>query len=154
MKVIRVLKLLAPILIVSVILYACSKDSDKPEEEQPNSNPTTTFKFTWSLGNNASVTADDAYFVPAYSNIYATKGTTKNVNILLEDLSVGSHSITPSKGVTLDYTDGAVTYNAKSGTVMITKNNGSLVSGSYNCSVSNGSVNTTISGDFTDLPKK
>lgn len=149
----RVFKLAAAISLVSVTLYACVKDDDKPEEEQTTTTPAATFKFTWKLDGSASVTADDAYFVPAYSNIYASQGI-KNVDITLEDLSVGTHDIAPSKGVTIDYTNGTDVYYGKSGTVIITKSNGSLVSGSYNCTVAGGGVNLTISGDFTDLPKK
>lgn len=140
---------------LSFILFflACKKD-DKPVDQTTSTPTTASFKFTWILGSAAEVTADDAYFVPAYSNIYASKGSDKNVNILLEDLSIGTHTIAPSKGLTLDYTSGNSTLNATSGTVVITKNSGTLLSGNYNCSVSSGGVTSTISGIFTDLPKK
>lgn len=132
-----------------VLFSACEKEADKPEEENPN--PTVTSKFTWSE-TSGTFTADYAEFNPDFNNIYASKVDGSSVDITLEDLNKGTHSIVPSQGRTLAYTDSKnVTHNAKSGSVSISENTGASLSGSYNCTLENGS---SISGSFSNIPKK
>src|SRR5690606_24876467 len=83
------------------VFSACTKEADKPEEENPN--PASTSKFTWSE-SSVTYTADHAEFNPDFNNIYASKVDDSSINITLEDLNKGTHAIIPTAGRTLEYT--------------------------------------------------
>ncbi len=141
-----------PLLILSfgILLFSsCQKEASKPEEETTTPTAVTT-KFTWTAGST-SATADNSFYVPAFNNIYAAKVNGAYVDITLEDLNKGNHTINPSQGVTLEYSDGTNTFKGKSGTVTISENTGTKLSGSYNCTLENG---TNISGSFSNVPQK
>lgn len=145
----RVLILAGLCVALIVICISCAKDSNKPDD--PNTPaPSNTAKFTWTKGNSSG-TADDAYVVNAYNEIYATKSGGIYVDIILDALSKGSYTISPSAGISLEYSDGSATFTGKSGTVTITESTATTVSGNFNCTFSSGG---SISGEFSNLPKK
>lgn len=128
---------------------ACTKEADKPEEENPT--PVVTAKFTWSE-SSGTFTADYAEFNPDFNNIHASKVDDSSVDIMLEDLNKGTHSIVPTAGRTLVYVNNKnITLDGVSGSVTISENTGTTLSGSYNCKLENGS---NISGTFSNIPKK
>lgn len=138
------------ILSSSVLFFSsCQKEASKPEEQTTTPVVSTT-KFTWTAGS-VNATADNSFYVPAFNNIYAAKVNGSYVDITLEDLNKGNHTINPSQGVTLEYSDGTNTLKGMSGTVTISENTGTALSGSYNCKLGNG---TNISGSFTNIPQK
>lgn len=153
MKKIHLTALASLLLFASFIFSGCAKEEDAPEEKTP-SNPITPppAKFSWVINGGAEVTADETYYVAAYSNIYAAKGT-RTVDIILDDLSKGTYQIS-APAITIDYFDGTNTHSGKSGTVVISENTGSLLSGSFTCALSGGGSNSSITGQFSSVPKK
>ncbi|MBL7933961.1 MAG: hypothetical protein JNL60_18800 [Bacteroidia bacterium] len=127
---------------------ACTKEADKPEEENPA--PTVTSKFTWSQ-SSTNYTADYSEFVPDFNNIYASKIDGSSIDIFLDNLNKGAHTIVPTAGRTFVYTDSnGIKHEATSGSVTISENTGTTLSGSYSCTLDIG----TISGSFSNIPKK
>lgn len=150
----NIIKFTGLLALVIAVFTGCAKAEKEPEEENPTNPITTPAKeFIWSIDGNTTVTADDSYFVPSFDNIIASKSTS-TVDVILNDLNKGSHTISPSNGVTLDYTAGSITYSAKSGTFIITENTGSLIAGTFTCSFPPGSAFNTIKGEFSNVPKK
>ena len=133
-----------------LFLFSCKKDENTPI----NDPVTPTSNFKWSTDGSASVTASEAYFIAAYNNIVATKsGSTASVDVVLDDLKVGSHAISASTGITLEFVNQGTTYTGESGTVVISQNTGTLLSGSFSAQLSGGTIKT-ITGSFTDLKEK
>lgn len=133
-----------------VLVWACQKDSSQPEDPGTGN----TGGFTWTPSGGTQVVADDFYFITAYNNIVASKtGNLTSVDIILDDLSVGTHTISPTKGITLEYVVSGTTYTGKSGVVNITSNSGTLLSGNFTAALTGGTI-TSLSGEFTDLHSK
>jgi len=149
-----VFKFIGLLLVFTFLFSACAKDEDEPEEETPGTVTPPPAKFAWTINGGAEVVANETFFVPAYNNIYGTKTGGKNIDILLEDLSKGTHNIAPSNGITLEYTDGGTTYSCKSGSVVITENTGLLVSGNFHSVYTSAGSSNTIIGTFSSIPKK
>lgn len=144
-------KYILSILVMAGALFAavaCEKEASKPEEE--TTTPVSSYSFSWTTGST-SFSADNSFFVPAFNNIYAAKVNGAYVDITLDDLTKGNHTINPSAGITFEYSDGTTTFNGKSGTVTISENTGTTLSGSYSCTLENGS---SISGSFSKIPQK
>lgn len=135
---------------VLLLTTRCQKDAGQPNDPNPSSNSS----FSWTPAGGATVVADNFYYITAYNNIVANKtGNLTSIDIILDDLSVGSHTISPSKGITLDYVYSGTTYSGKSGIVNITSKTGGLISGNFNAALAGGTI-TSISGEFTDLHEK
>jgi hypothetical protein len=144
------------IFILGLILFTgCKKDDPGPEDT-----PTTTTTgaapggFTWTPSGGSAVVASDAYFIQEFSNIYGIKnGVSSSVDITLDTLSTGTHNISQSIGITLEYAVGTTTYTGKSGSVNITSKTATSISGNFVVALNGGTV-TSISGEFVNLPKK
>ncbi|MDI1354339.1 MAG: hypothetical protein PSX36_05455 [bacterium] len=135
---------------VLLFTFGCQKDASQPND--PVVSPTS--RFTWTPSSGATVVADNFYYITAYNNIVASKtGNLTSVDIILESLSVGTHTISPSKGITLEYVYSGTTYSGKSGVVNITSNSAGLITGNFNAALTGGTI-TAISGEFTDLREK
>lgn len=149
MKIGRIFKLSSLIIVVSLLVIGCGKDPNEPDEETPG---TSQVKFTWSVNGGSTITASDGYYIFSYNEIIATKAGSTAIDIILDDLTKGTHNISPSNGITLEYYDGSATFDGKSGTVTISENTGTSLSGSFTCVLNGGT--TTIAGQFSNLPKK
>jgi hypothetical protein len=151
----RYFHIAATCLSLGLLVFAgCAKAEKEPEDPTPTTTGTTLHPdFRWTPGSGPAVIASDAYFIPAYNNIVALKNTTSaSVDITLDNLNEGGHSISSSSGITLEYNDGTNTYTGKSGSVNITDNDGTSISGSFNCVLNGGPG--SINGQFTDIPHK
>ena len=136
-----------------LLFIGCAKETDAPKEETPVTPTAPAKKFMWTINGGSAIVADDSYFVPAFDNIVASKGTA-TVDIILDTLGKGTHNISPSLGITLDYNDGTNTRSGKSGSVIITENTGTLISGTFTSSLIGGGTTSTITGEFSNVPKK
>lgn len=139
----------------SLVFTGCTK-AEKETEDPGNSGsvPTPSAEFNWTPGGGSGVTASSSYFIPAYNNIVATKNTNSSyVDIILDNLNVGAHTISSSTGITLEYSTGTATYTAKSGVVNITEKTETLLSGNFTAAL-NSSTLTSISGEFVNVPRK
>jgi hypothetical protein len=144
----------ATILIISTFTFTrCAKDEKAPDDPTPAPVGTTPAGgFTFTPAGSSAVVANEAYFIPAFNNIVATKiASSSTVDITLDDLSTGGHTISP--GITLVYTAGSTTYTSKSGVVTISAKTGTLLSGSFSVALNGGTL-TGISGQFTDISQK
>jgi len=153
MKNINIIRFVCLLILSLFIFSGCAKDPDEPEEETPTTPITPPpAKFSWVINGGTTVVADETYFVEAYSDIYAAKGT-KTIDIILDALDKGTYQISqPIR--TLDYFDGTNTQKGQSGTVVITEKSAGLISGSFTCTMSSGGSSSTISGEFSNIPKK
>lgn len=133
---------------------SCVKDPDEPAEETPTPVAAPPAKFTWAVNTGSNIYAEEMYFVPSFSNIYATKSNGSSVDISLEDLDQGTHAISSANGITLEYITSTSTLNATSGTVFISENTGVLLSGTFTCALAGGGVSSNIKGEFMNIPKK
>ena len=154
MKTKSVFKFIGLILFFTFIFSACAKDEDEPEEETPGTITPPPAKFSWTINGGTEIVANETFFVPAYNNIYGKKTGGKELDIILDDLNKGTHNVSPSNSITVEYTDGATTYSGKSGSVVITENTGVLVSGTFNAIYTAAGATNTITGTFSSIPKK
>lgn len=138
--------------IMLMYLGACAKKTEDPNGEPPVNLPEA--KFWWQINNGASTFANESYFIPAYSNIVATKTDGSSIDIILNELNPGTYSIAPFAGITLDYNDANTTYPANAGRVVISENTGILMSGSFTCTFMNAGTGNTLTGGFSDVPGK
>jgi hypothetical protein len=144
------------ILALTILFFsACTKEKDTPKETTSSTSAAGPVGgFTWTPAGGSAVVASDAYFIPAYNNIVANKNTTSDyVDIILDTLSVGNHTISPSLGITLEFGTSTATYTGKSGSVNITAKTGTLMSGTFTSALNGGTI-TSISGQFTNIPQK
>lgn len=147
------LNLFSTTLILFLVFSGCVKDETEPEEPTPTTGtPVSTPGFGWTPGGGVATTADDFYYISAYSNIIGLKNG-NGVDITLQELKTGTFSLSPSLGNTLYYTVGTTTYTGKSGTVNITTFAGNKISGNFSTTLTGGTV-TSISGQFNDVPAK
>ena len=153
MRKIHLIKLSLLCVALVFLLIACAKETDAPKEEEPVTPTAPAKKFTWVINGGATILASDSYFVPSFDNIVASKGTA-TVDIILDTLGKGTHNISPSFGITLDYNDGTNAYSGKSGAVVITENTGAFISGTFTSSLIGGGSTSTITGEFSNVPKK
>lgn len=141
--------------ILGLFVTGCAK-AEKETEDPVNTGGvvTPTSEFDWTPGGSSAVTASESYYIPAYNNIVATKnGGSSYVDITLDNLNVGAHTISPSAGITLEYATLTTTYTAKSGVVNITEKSGTLLSGNFTAALNGGTL-TSISGKFEYIPQK
>jgi hypothetical protein len=145
----KVLLPLAGLCVFMLLLFnSCVKDLVTPDEPNETGNG----RFTWTKGGSVNIiTATDAYVVAAYNEIYASRAGGEYVDIILDDLSQGSYTISASSGRSLEYSDGKTTFTGQSGYVVISDNTGITISGNFSCTLSGGG---SISGEFSHLPKK
>lgn len=155
MKLKNVLFVAIGIFILSLVFTGCAK-AEKETEDPANSGGVITpaAEFNWTPGGTSEVVANDSYYIPAYNNIVATKNSNSSyVDITLDNLNIGAHTISPSAGITLEYSTGSATYTAKSGVVNITDKTGTLLSGNFTAALVGGTL-TTINGEFNNIPQK
>lgn len=146
--------LLGASLFAILLVAACAKESPAPSDPNTPVTPVVTGSFNWSINGGASVSADNYFFIESFNNIVGTKNSGSiSVDISLDTLSVGNHTISPSNGITLDYSNGISVASAKSGIVSITSKTSSYVSGTYSAAFTSGTL-TSIGGSFTNLPAK
>jgi len=146
--------LLGASLLTLFILSACAKESPAPTDPNTPVTPVVTGSFNWSINGGTSVSADNFFFIESFNNIVGTKNSGSiSVDISLDTLSVGSHTISPSSGITLDYSNGTSVAAAKSGIVTISSKTSAYLSGTYSAAFNSGTV-TSISGSFSNLPSK
>jgi hypothetical protein len=148
----RLLLLFTSLLGLLFLFNSCAKDPNEPEEEETPIAPP--MKFNWTVSGGTSVSAADAYYVPSYNEIVATKSGVTAIDIILDALNKGTYNVSPSNGITLKYNDGTSTYNAKSGTVVITENNETTITGTFNCVLNVNGATSSITGEFANIPKK
>src|ERR1043166_9108749 len=111
-----------------ILFTECAKENKTPE---PTPNPVTV-NFSWTPSGGQTFQAEDAYYIPQFSNIVATKGGgTQFVDITLTDLKAGTYSLSANTGNSLQYSSGTATLNAKSGQVVITSNTDNKLTGNF-----------------------
>ena len=85
-----------------LVFTGCAK-AEKETEDPANTGGVVTpvSEFDWTPNGSSAVTASESYYIPAYNNIVATKGGGSSyVDITLDNLNVGAHTISPSAGIT------------------------------------------------------
>lgn len=149
------LLLFSGVIILSIMFTNCAKAEKETEDPASNSGAITpTSEFNWTPDGSSAVTASESYYIPAYNNIVATRGGGSSyVDITLDNLNVGAHTISPSAGITLEYATSSATYTAKSGVVNITEKTGTLLSGNFTAALNGGTL-TSITGKFENIPQK
>ncbi len=146
--------LLGASLLAVFLLSACAKESPAPSDPNAPVTPLVTGSFNWIVNGGTSVSADNFFFIESFSNIVGTKNSGSiSVDISLDALSVGSHTISPSSGITFDYSNGTSVVAAKSGIVTISSKTSSYLSGTYVAAFNTGTL-TSMSGSFSNLPSK
>lgn len=135
------------VLATAVLFSSCNKDDDMNTENLQSEDGF----FYGENGASVLTKADDAQVNKTYKTIIAKKDNNTVVEIVLNDLKIGTYDLSAKYAFT--YVKAGSHWEASAGTLTITKNENNKLSGSFEATAGSGVLGVnSVEGKFKDIP--